>query len=313
MATFVRRDLDILSTRFRMVAHFYSGRGRGLPDILRILWGVLTSDFSFSWFGYHQAYWAVRFSQLLGRRSIVVLGGFDVCEEEDPHFHRRIAELQYILRNASCLLAVSRRVQAKAEALIEGRGKIPVVYHGFDSVRFRPTTPKLAMAVTVAYLDENSVRRKGIETFVRAARFLPDVEFVVVGESLDGSGERLKAIATPNVRFTGKLPEADLIRVLQQTAVYVQASLHEAFGCSLAEAMLCGCVPVASGYGAIPEVVGDTGISVRPEDPKDVARGIREGMTTPGLGLAARERIVRLFPAENRQRALLASVERLFK
>ena len=282
-----------------------------MPDILRILWGVLTSDFSFSWFGYHQAYWAVRFSQLLGRRSIVVLGGFDVCEEEDPHFHRRIAELQYILRNASCLLAVSRRVQAKAEALVEGRGKIPVVYHGFDSVRFRPATPKLAMAVTVAYLDENSVRRKGIETFVRAARFLPDVEFVVVGESLDGSGERLKAIATPNVRFTGKLPEADLIRVLQQTAVYVQASLHEAFGCSLAEAMLCGCAPVVSDRGSIPEVVGDCGIYVDPVRPEEVARGIRAAIENPALGSLARERVRNLFPLEERRVRMLSTLEDL--
>lgn len=43
---------------------------------------VLTSTFNVPWFGYHQAYRAVRYSRELGRKSVVILGGFDVCEDE---------------------------------------------------------------------------------------------------------------------------------------------------------------------------------------------------------------------------------------
>ena len=49
---------------------------------------------------------------------------------------------------------------------------------------------------------------------------------------------------------------------MQNATVYVQASAHEGFGLSLAEAMACGCIPVGYNRGSIPEVIGKAGYIV---------------------------------------------------
>lgn len=274
----------------------------------RIFWGVLTSHFNFSWFAYTQAYWAVKFSRYLGRKSVVVLGGFDVCEEEDIHLDRRMNQVRFILENANVLLAVSRRVQDKAAGKAAFQRPTHLVYHGFDGERYVSAGPKENRVLTVGFISRENARRKGIDTFVRASRFLPQTQFRVVGKAIDGSIDHLRNEASPNVTFTGEIPDAQLVREMQKASVYVQASLHEGFGCSLAEAMLCECVPVVTDRGALREVVGSTGVYVEPENPQGLATGIQEGLARPELGKLARRRVLELFPLGKRRERLLSEV-----
>jgi glycosyltransferase involved in cell wall biosynthesis len=310
MASFVARDFETLCQRYRIRRWFYRGSLHGLLDRAVILSSVLSSDFNVSWFGYHQAYWAVRYSRRFGRKSLVILGGFDVCGEEDPNLPARVGEVRYILRNADRILAVSNRVREKARS-IEPDARVDLVYHGFDSGTYRPSGEKKEIVTTVAFVKRANLRRKGLDTFVRSAAFMPEYRFLLVGEWLDDAIDHLRSIATKNVSFTGRVSETELVRIFQESAVYVQASMHEGFGCSLAEAMLCGCVPVVSDKGAIPEVVGNAGIYIDPTDARDATRGIRTAMTTPRLAAAARTRIATLFPAERRQERFLSIIEDL--
>lgn len=309
MATFVARDFEILGNRYPMEKWFYRGSWHGIPDRLIIPLLVRRTDFNVSWFGYHQAHWAVRYSRRIGRKSIVILGGFDVCEEEDPSLPARLEEVRYILGNADRILAVSKRVRQKALA-INPNARVDVVYHGFDASVYRPSGQKKRIATTVGYVNREYLHRKGLEAFVRSAALVPDCRFLVVGKWLDDAIDYLRSIATDNVEFLGRVPMEDLVRVLQESAVYVQVSAHEGFGCSLAEAMLCECVPVVTDLGAIPEVVGDVGHIVPYDDPESTASAIREALTSgEGAGARARDRIARLFSLESRKNALLAAVE----
>jgi len=310
MVSFVERDYRILASRFRMRKWAYRGRLRGIQDRAAIYLGVRRSDFNVSWFAYNQAFWAVRHSKNLGRKSLVVIGGFDVSEEEDPRLQHRLPTLRYVLRHADCLLALSEHLQTKVLAL-EPTARVELLYPGFDATRYAPAGSKAPIVTTISFVRHANLQRKGLETFVRAAANLPALEFLLIGEWLDDSIRYLRGIAPPNVSFAGWLPEPDLIRALQQSAVYVQASLHEGFGCSLAEAMLCGCVPVVSARGAIPEVVGDVGIYVDPASPEDLARGIRGAFDEPERGYSARERVARLFPLGRRGSLLISKVEEL--
>ena len=91
----------------------------------------------------------------------------------------------------------------------------------------------------------------------------------------------------------------------------MQPSLHEGFGLSLAEAMLAGAVPVVTPAGALPEVVGNTGVTIPDPTPSAVAAGVREALELgPAAGLEARERVRTLFPYEKRRDGLLKEVER---
>ena len=55
--------------------------------------------------------------------------------------------------------------------------------------------------------------------------------------------------APPNVTLTGWVEEDELDALYRRAAVYVQASRHEGFGLSVAEAMLAGDIPVVTARG----------------------------------------------------------------
>ena len=123
---------------------------------------------------------------------------------------------------------------------------------------------------------------------MQAARELPDVRFTLAGKWLDGSVERLRALAGENVELSGWLTQEELEAAYRRAAVYVQASRHEGFGLAVAEAMLAGCVPVVSNVTAMPEVVGDAGVLIESQragrccgwDPPSA--GARPGRRRPG-------------------------------
>ena len=311
MASFVQRDYAILASQFEMRRHFYRGSFHALADRAATYFGTIRSDFTFSWFAYLQAYWAVRYSQRLGKKSFVVLGGFDVCRDEDPHLADRLNSIQFVLRNADGLLAVSERVRQQA-LKIEPNAHISLIYLGFDAEKYS-IGRKDPVVTTIGYVRQGNLERKGLKVFVDAAAKLPKLRFFLVGRWLDDSIEYLRSIASSNVTFTGFLPDPDLLNLLRRTSVYVQASMHEGFGCSLAEAMLCGCVPVVSDRGAIPEVVGDTGTYIDPRNAESVARGVDEAMSRVATGSLARNRIATLFPLERRRKLLLGAVKEVLK
>jgi len=66
----------------------------------------------------------------------------------------------------------------------------------------------------------------------------------VIGKPADDSINRLKALASANVEFTGFVPEETLIEWCQRAKAVCQLSYHEAFSVSLGEAMACGCIPL---------------------------------------------------------------------
>jgi hypothetical protein len=69
----------------------------------------------------------------------------------------------------------------------------------------------------------------------------------------------LRQAASPNVEFLGFVSDEELFSLYARASVYVQASMHEGFGLSVAEAMSAGCIPVVTRAGSLPEVVGDVG------------------------------------------------------
>ncbi len=120
--------------------------------------------------------------------------------------------------------------------------------------------------------------QKGQLPFVRAARELPDVPFVLAGKWLDDAVDELRAAASPNVELTGWLSQDALLERYRRAAVYVQASRHEGFGLAVAEAMLAGCVPVVVNATAMPEVVGEAGVLIESQHPREVADGVRRAL-----------------------------------
>ena len=127
---------------------------------------------------------------------------------------------------------------------------------------------------------------------------------------MDETINYLRKIAPKNVEFTGFVKNAGKSPFLTSAKAYVQPSYYESFGCSVAEAMLQGCVPVVTTRGALPEVVGDTGFYVQYNSPQSIAMGINEAINSDAKeGERARQRIIDEFPIEKRSRHILRIVD----
>jgi glycosyltransferase involved in cell wall biosynthesis len=85
----------------------------------------------------------------------------------------------------------------------------------------------------------------------------------------------------------------------------------ESFGLVALEAMACGRPIVGSTVGALPEVVGDAGILVQPDDPAALAKALVELLSDmrkrEDLGAKAAVR-ARMFSPEKRAQGLVALV-----
>jgi len=98
-----------------------------------------------------------------------------------------------------------------------------------------------------------------------------------------------------------------LVRFYQTATVYCQFSLIESFGMTVAEAMLFGCVPVATAVGALPEVVGNTGYLIEKPSVEKAVAAIKKVMSATGKsGEKAGERVAASFSLARRENALKA-------
>ena len=87
--------------------------------------------------------------------------------------------------------------------------------------------------------------------------------------------ETVKNLRLENdVVFAGFVPDEDLPGIYSGAEIFVFPSLYEGFGLPLLEAMSYGVPVLTSNSSSLPEVVGDAGILVNPEDTDDIANGI---------------------------------------
>ena len=87
-----------------------------------------------------------------------------------------------------------------------------------------------------------------------------------------GTGTELQALSagspgsTPLVTFAGATTEAQLLALYRAATALVYPSRYEGFGLPLLEAMACGTPVIAARTSSIPEVVGDAGVLLDPDD-----------------------------------------------
>ena len=173
---------------------------------------------------------------------------------------------------------------------------------------FRPTAPspaqraRYALGPRYALYVGNFMPHKNLPRLLRAWAALPETlrsghRLVLAGGDL----ARRPALASlaaslglgDRVGLPGLIDDADLPALYGGAAVVVQPSLEEGFGLPVLEAMACGAPVVAGRRGALPEVVGDAGVLVDPEDEPALTAALARVLGSPverqglvGRGLA---------------------------
>ncbi len=312
-SSFINKDLNILKEEFEVVSLEY----RGKKDMFRLLKNVIATDLNVSWFSLGHATFAVWFSRFFRKRSIIIAGGWDVVSMPEKGYgamrnEKRVKKTRYALERANKILAVSESTKNWVLKWVK-RDDIAVLYHGFDANTFVPKGKKEELVVTVGKLQNDvTIRIKGLDTFLKTAELLPDVEFAIIGKHDPQIAQIWKEKASANLKIVDFLAAEELLGYYQKAKVYAQLSYQESFGCALAEAMLCQCIPVVTRNGAIPEVVGDVGLYAKYGDAEDSARRIEEALDSE-KGHDARERIMTQFPLDERKKKLTQIVSDCMK
>jgi glycosyltransferase involved in cell wall biosynthesis len=310
LSSFVRRDCEILSNHFNVEKIMY----RRPSDIVKIATSIWKSDISFSWFASGHSFITVLISKLFGKKSVVVAGGYDVAYAPEIGYGQytqgwlKRLYADFVLKHADIILAVSEFTKMEVLARTTPK-RLAVVYNAIDTEKFFPGGGKENWVLTVAS-GRRAIKLKGLDTFVKAATYLPDAKFIVLGLS-DNDMKYLESIrSSNNVELHGYVAHKELICYYQKARVYCQLSYRESFGVALAEAMSCECVPVATERGALPEVVGNAGFYAVYGVTESTARAIETALTS-GNGSKARERIVSAFPKSKREATLVKIVNDL--
>ena len=235
------------------------------PRFLRETWrAVGWSTVVYTFFASEHAVVAALFARARRRRFVVSVGGYDVANVPEHGYglpsrfpHRLVPRL---------VMALSRRVvafskAARDEAVAAGADpeRTTVSYIGLEprfvdqpaGVERDPET-----VITVAYVDEVSWSRKGIDRFVAAARQDADRRYVLVGRVADPVLAAGLADPPPNLILAGFVSDDELRDLLWSSGVYAQLSWHEGFGVSMVEAMQAGCQPVVTDVPALTEIAG---------------------------------------------------------
>lgn len=82
---------------------------------------------------------------------------------------------------------------------------------------------------------------------------------------------------------TGYVAKRQLRSLYNRAAVFAFPSFYEGFGLPALEAMACGCPVVTSNAAALPEVVGEAAIKVRPDSTQELADAIGAVIGRPEL------------------------------
>jgi glycosyltransferase involved in cell wall biosynthesis len=133
--------------------------------------------------------------------------------------------------------------------------------------------PDQPYALTLSTLEPRKNIAQVIRCYARLVteKKVGDLRLVMVGtkgwkmKSIFAEIDRLGSLSD-RVVVTGFVPDEDLAPIYSHAAMFVYPSLLEGFGLPPLEAMQCGVPVITSNTSSLPEVVGDAGIQLDPND-----------------------------------------------
>lgn len=203
-------------------------------------------------------------------------------------------EMPKAIERADHIVVIS---EASKEALLRWFNvplkKITTTYLAADS-RFKPHLPEDLLGLTDAFglmpgryvLCVGTLEpRKNLSTLFAAYAGLPNslreqFPLVVAGMSGWNTGELMQAaetlIQTGQLRLLGYVKDALIPPLYAGAAAFCYPSRYEGFGLPALEAMASGVPVVTSNQTSLPEVVGQAGLMVEPDDVDGMREALRQ-------------------------------------
>lgn len=321
--TFIDTDYSLLCKHYRVkrLKFDFPATKRGYANLntifhvsaqfLHLIAGLFNCNIVFIWF---VDYWALRvisLAHLLNIRVICVIGGWEVAKVHemnyggllDDEFRKKIHQN---LKKVDKILAVSEF--SKREILqVDPSLNISVIYNAVDIKRFCPMDGPRKSILTVGYISSRQhVKLKGIDILCNVSRRFPELKFLIIGVHRECI-PYLKKISSKNVEILPVLSNDEIIPYYQNASIYCQLSWRESFGVALVEAMACGCIPIATNRGALPEVIGKCGYLVEYGDIDGLEGALHKAINLNNSE-CGRERVEMHFSIEKRELDLIDTI-----
>jgi glycosyltransferase involved in cell wall biosynthesis len=183
--------------------------------------------------------------------------------------------------------------------------KFRIVPNGIDTELFHPVPQIQREKNRIIVTNSADTPLKGLYYLLHAMADMAKtrkIRLVVVGSPKKNGGiDRLITQLGIGrlVTFTGRISHEEFVRQYAKASAAVVPSVYEGFGLPVGEAMACGVPVISTTGGALPEVVGDAGILVPPENVNALSEAIAGVLDNPDmasrLGQAGYERVHRYF------------------
>jgi len=186
-----------------------------------------------------------------------------------------------------------------------------VIHNGIDLDHFKPAshqvgTRKNRPTPTIMTTASADSPLKGLDTLLRAFALVlhdePFVRLTLIG-ALKPDGDTRELIEHLKIGHAidekGRVTVEEMVSLYQSATLAVVPSVYEGFGFPAGEAMACGVPLVSTSGGALPEVVGDAGVTVPVQDPGAMAAAItallKDSERRHALGQAGLARVTKEF------------------
>ena len=228
----------------------------------------------------------------------------DLYFEDRAHKYRSLMRIKRAVRVADRFISIS---EFSRDELVRRFGidpaRVTVVYLGIEEKFVRTDEDHLLKMLRKQYglprryiLTVGSTEpRKNVVAAVRAYSKLPrafreEVGLVVIGRPWRGrtTSSLLASLSlaegeASRLVFPGYVEDDDLPGLYSAAEVFLYHSLYEGFGLPPLEAMACGTPVICSNTTSLPEVIGDGGVLVDPEDPDAIATEVARLLTDAAL------------------------------
>ena len=217
------------------------------------------------------------------------------------------------LRLADCIITISEFSKNEIVKYLDyPEEKIKIVYPAVDhSIYYENRNKKILGKLNISneekvvlYVGSEMPRQNVpvlIKAFAELKKKFPDMKLVKIGESQNHRAHEniLKLIndlhLQEDVIFAGYVPEEDMPKWYNAADILVYPCAYAGFGLPPLEAMACGTPVITSNTTSLPEVVGDAGIMIDPQDVDLMADkmygilindGLRYDLVKKGIGRA---------------------------
>lgn len=283
-STFILRDIELLNDEYDIIQSFFDvSKKKYVPlQFIRQFFLLFVHIYKTTAIVCHFAGYStilpILFSKIFKRPCLIIVAGNDgskFMSFKYGNFTRKLlgSATCFSLSNASHILPVHESLYFQDYNYYEGgaphqgysvfcpnAAKIPFtpVYYGYDNEFFKPVAGierKPLSFLTIGNLSETySYKRKGFDLIIDLGRKMPEIEITLVGWN------GITQIDVPaNVKLMPYQSQNELLKVFSSHQFYLQLSIMEGFPNALAEAMLCGCIPIGSNVSGIPFIIEKTG------------------------------------------------------